>query len=281
MKINSNRIFTFVVGLPLVLCLVLFPQLRSLFILVVVITTIFAGFEVKALFNPIARSYFLKNLETIFLSSFFPITAVISVYSDIEQPVYLLLLVLAIIYIFVRSVIFYRKSDGTRALHSLMSRILLLIYPGLFSYFLIAIVSFEQANIHLTLFLTAIYCSDGFAYLIGKVWGKALNMKLMLQVSPKKTLPGFLAAIFASTLLYSLAPLLFRESLGFGSFLGMGIGIIIGMTGILGDLAESYLKRMLNKKNSGDIIPGRGGVLDSYDSVCFAAPILYIILSLL
>lgn len=108
---------------------------------------------------------------------------------------------------------------------------------------------------------------DTAAYGIGSAVGKT---KLAPHISPGKTIEGTLAGIGASALLsFILAPWL-------GLTLGrsLGLGAVMGIVAVLGDLAESTLKRDAGVKDSG-VIPGLGGVLDVLDSLLFTAPMLY------
>jgi phosphatidate cytidylyltransferase len=94
-------------------------------------------------------------------------------------------------------------------------------------------------------------------------------------VSPNKTLVGFiggfLGALALGYLYVAAVPdLLGRASLSHGIFF-----LVIAVFGNLGDLLESALKRSAALKDSGSIIPGRGGVLDSIDSLLFSAPVYY------
>lgn len=114
-----------------------------------------------------------------------------------------------------------------------------------------------------------IWSNDTFAYLSGRFFGKH---KLFERISPKKTwegsIGGFLFAIIAG-LVYAF----FTEQ----SFLFWGIGAcIVSIGGVLGDLIESKIKRITGVKDSGNIMPGHGGILDRFDAIMFAAPFFYV-----
>ncbi len=117
-----------------------------------------------------------------------------------------------------------------------------------------------------------IWINDTFAYLVGKTFGRH---KLLEKISPKKTVEGFLGgALF--TIIFSLfVPKIFdleKESNGFWLILP----IIIITFATLGDLVESKFKRSANVKDSGNIMPGHGGILDRLDSIIFVAPFVFL-----
>lgn len=114
-----------------------------------------------------------------------------------------------------------------------------------------------------------IWCADTFAYLVGRAIGKN---KLAPTISPGKTIEGFIGGIIFSMLAgYILG--IYYTSIPQLHWLIMAGGIAI--VGTLGDLYESSLKRKANFKDSGNIIPGHGGVLDRLDSFLFAALFTY------
>ena len=112
------------------------------------------------------------------------------------------------------------------------------------------------------------WSSDTFAYFVGSVLGKH---KLCPDISPGKTLEGMLGGLGGSVFFVSLLGWLFKVSL----FHTVTIGLIIGITATLGDLAESLLKRFCGVKDSGELLPGHGGILDRFDSLLFVAPAVY------
>ncbi len=123
--------------------------------------------------------------------------------------------------------------------------------------------------------LIAIWLCDTAAYFVGKSIGKH---KLFPSVSPKKTwegaVGGFLGAVAGFYLCANL-PLLLD---GFPLSHTIIIGVIIGISGQLGDLAESKLKRDTGIKDSSAILPGHGGILDRFDSIMFVIPSVFIYL---
>lgn len=115
---------------------------------------------------------------------------------------------------------------------------------------------------------------DTFAYLFGKKFGK---QKIMPSISPKKSWEGFIGG-FVSTIVASL--ILFK--INFFSeyvslFLLVIIGLILPFTATLGDFLESYFKRQAGVKDSGNFIPGHGGMLDRMDAFMITIPIIYIL----
>jgi len=126
-------------------------------------------------------------------------------------------------------------------------------------------------------FLVLIWVADSGAYFVGKRFGKR---KLALHISPGKTYEGVGGALLMSlivALLYALNLSLSLKAL----FLFLLLCLLTVMASILGDLLESLLKRQAGVKDSSQILPGHGGILDRIDSLTAAAPIFVVGLILL
>jgi phosphatidate cytidylyltransferase len=118
-----------------------------------------------------------------------------------------------------------------------------------------------------------LWLSDSLAMWIGKAIGKR---KLAPTVSPGKTMAGFIGGLAGGPIVAMI--LVFWRLEGFSPILLIVGGLMISFIGQLGDLVESCWKRSIGIKDSSSIIPGHGGVLDRFDSLLFAAPVLYIYL---
>lgn len=116
--------------------------------------------------------------------------------------------------------------------------------------------------------------SDMGAYLTGSLIGRH---KMIPHVSPGKTWEGFAGGLAFSQLAACGLFALFRGHLGVLGGWGhvMLLGLLLAVLAVVGDLAESVIKRALNAKDSGRMLPGIGGALDLIDSICFTAPALY------
>jgi phosphatidate cytidylyltransferase len=119
-----------------------------------------------------------------------------------------------------------------------------------------------------------IWVNDSFAYVVGKTLG---HTKLYPAVSPKKTVEGSIGGlIFTLVAAYIMAK--YEDIVNPTQWVILA-GVIV-LTGSLGDLVESKLKRQAGVKDSGAILPGHGGMLDRLDSLIFAAPFAYLTLML-
>lgn len=120
----------------------------------------------------------------------------------------------------------------------------------------------------LWLTLIGTWASDTFAYFSGYLLGRH---KLCPQVSPKKTVEGLIGGIIGTVCAIGVAGAYF----GFAVWPMFILGAMIAIIATIGDLAESIIKRYTGIKDSGNLIPGHGGVLDRFDSLLFTAPFVY------
>lgn len=111
--------------------------------------------------------------------------------------------------------------------------------------------------------------NDVAQFTCGKLFGKH---KIMPMVSPKKTWEGFLGGVTITTL---LALLLYHYLTPFSLITATLAGLIIGITGFIGDVTISAVKRDLAIKDTSALIPGHGGILDRVDSLTFTAPLFF------
>jgi phosphatidate cytidylyltransferase len=117
------------------------------------------------------------------------------------------------------------------------------------------------------------FCDVG-AYFTGRFLGRH---KATPVLSPKKTWEGFagglVAAVATALVIHAISPVF--PGAGWAWLSAAAFGLVVGLVGILGDLAESLVKRDCQKKDASQAVPGFGGVLDVVDSIVFAAPVVY------
>ena len=103
----------------------------------------------------------------------------------------------------------------------------------------------------------------------GLAFGKTFKGKKLTKISPNKTISGSIGSIVFSLI---LIPFFYNNMINFDSIMLVFITIIISITSQLGDLFISFLKRKAKVKNTSDILPGHGGILDRIDGIIFAIP---------
>ncbi|MFI3331207.1 MAG: phosphatidate cytidylyltransferase [Rikenellaceae bacterium] len=114
-----------------------------------------------------------------------------------------------------------------------------------------------------------VWTNDVGAYLVGMSIGRR---KLFERLSPKKSWEGFFGGV-AFTIALAMY---FANIQGFSLVFGAGLGVVISVSGVAGDLIESMFKRSVDVKDSGSIIPGHGGFLDRFDALLISAPLTLI-----
>lgn len=137
----------------------------------------------------------------------------------------------------------------------------------------------ENGNYLYLLAFIGPWVSDTFAWLCGRLFGKH---KLIPEVSPKKTVEGAVGGVVFAGLafaLYGFLVSLLNDAVTPNYVLLAVAGVICAIVSQFGDLIASFIKRQYGVKDYGSVFPGHGGVMDRFDSVLLAAPILYLVLT--
>jgi len=180
---------------------------------------------------------------------------------------YVFLLPVAVCSIFILEL--YRNFDNPFA--NIGYTLLGVIYAVLpFSFFHALAYAGATYNQHIPLaFFIMLWANDTGAYLTGRQFGRT---RLFPRHSPNKTWEGFIGGIIISALAGYIISRYYTE-LPWRNW--VSVAIIIGVVGTASDLVESMLKRSLNIKDSGTILPGHGGLLDRFDGLLLTAPIVF------
>jgi phosphatidate cytidylyltransferase len=162
--------------------------------------------------------------------------------------------------------IFNGNIEG--AIKKIATSLFIAIYTSL-GFGILFLISEINKN-YVIILIILIWISDTFAYLFGKFFGKHKNIFI---VSPNKSFEGFLGGLICPFLTVVILKYFFHEIFSISNLIIFTIST--GVFGQYGDLFESLIKRDLKIKDSSNIIPGHGGVLDRFDSLLIASPIFY------
>ncbi len=185
----------------------------------------------------------------------------------LAEQVLLLIIVISFFVSFGRALL---KKERVNGLVNAAANFLGTVYIGLmFAYILLLrfLPGVDGLNYVLFIFFV-IWVNDSLAYFTGRAFGKH---KLCPSISPKKTIEGSVGGIIGGTLMAVILSYYWQKPLLPMFFLGL----LVSVAGQFGDLVESIIKRNAAVKDSGFFLPGHGGVLDRFDSLLFAAPVVY------
>ena len=271
----KTRILTAAVALPILIASIVlpsyFPQAVWLFVVLGVLAIAAGLFEFYSL---------TKKLELKADASIAYLGAVMLVVAFIfdapaKAPDLLLATLAAFLVLVLVTQTFRFQKDFTKMLTGIGVTVLGVLYVAFLGGFLISTrVGFETRpylSTHLLgFFFLVLMGSDSGAYFAGKALGKH---KLIPKVSPGTTWEGLIGGLIAAAAFAALATFWFFPELPYQ--FSIPLAVVMAAIGVLGDLAESAMKRGSNTKDAASILPGHGGLLDRLDSLLFNAPILY------
>ena len=200
----------------------------------------------------------------------------ITISSYLDKPlVTSLFYMITIFIILITNVLNYRHKESTAAFNVTFELAALLFITFLGTY-LIKILILPNGLFWILISILPAGIGDVGAYGAGSLFGKH---KLAPNLSPNKTIEGYIGGVFAALITSYVVGLIasyYVPVITISS--AVLIGCVTGLLAPLGDLSKSIFKRQFNLKNTGDIIPGHGGVLDRIDTWLWAAPIAYFLI---
>lgn len=254
MKESQKRILSAIIG---TIVLILFVTKGSVFLSTGVFIISIIGLREFYLalkeidINPL---YYIGYFSTflMYISNFYPNV-------DLRFILFFIILTSLVIYLFSKSI----------KLVDLGSTFLGILYiPFLFSF-----INLLNGSKYIWLIFIISFGTDTFAYLGGKYFGKR---KLWPEISPKKTIEGSISGILGSL----FSTILFAIYIKDNSILLLAVlSIFVSIFSQIGDLIASKIKRTVNIKDYGYIMPGHGGILDRFDSIILGAPLIYYYIS--
>lgn len=269
-----SRLGVFFIGVPLVIVLIMLNQLNHLAIHAVVsVVSVIAAWE---FYNILSNNFTLQNkIFLLSMTGLINFTMLLRAVFEFDVSYVDFIYVASILACLSAEVLSNRSFENSNS--RIVTSITILTYTGFLLTFLTRMTFLRNSRQILIMFLTMVFFCDSLAWFFGVLFGK--NNKGFIKASPNKSIAGFCGGIFGSILSGILSWILWKD-IFIGSVLKLiFLGILISITSILGDLVESVLKRSSNCKDSGSIIPGRGGILDSIDSIVFSAPVFYFVIT--
>lgn len=258
-KMLYKRVLSAIVGIPIVLAAVHFGGIWYALLLLVVVNL--GVFEYYRLFQ--SKSY---NLPLFF--GFIGVTCFIAVIFFQQAVLVYPLIIIIFAVLYMHALLNMDRFSISEAALLLWG----IIYLGGLGGFMLMLRMLPDGAFYTYLLFFSVWLHDTLAYFIGTKWGVR---KFAPLISPNKSVEGSMAGILGLTsIMFStsiLAPTFLPLAAMQALFLGLGIAVFAQ----LGDLLESALKRQLEVKDSGALIPGHGGILDRFDSLLFTAPFVY------
>lgn len=267
------------VSIPIIMIIALALFLQSwVMVLLVVALALFSQFELVRAMSTSGKSV-IKSVSYVF-AAMSAVVFLLAYYNRTiaqNMPVYMIMLFVILCIAAFIIAIFSKEYSADSVMHTIFT----FIYPQLFFvmfYLLIIgnIANYGQMFAMFAMVFIPALLSDTLAYFFGKSFGKK---KLCPTISPKKTIVGSVAGI-AGGVIGALIVCLIVYLLGYtvGNIIIYTIvGALLAAISQIGDLSASFIKRALNIKDFGKLLPGHGGILDRIDSVIFCIPIVFIL----
>ncbi len=167
----------------------------------------------------------------------------------------------------------FRKKRYKSNILILFIKALILLYLSCFSFLIFSAITYDETLLIIYLFSICVFSDIG-----GFVFGKTFKGKKLTKISPNKTISGLIGSFILSLVLVPFF-YFYLKNLSITDLII--VSIVVSFFCQLGDLFVSYLKRKAKVKDTGDILPGHGGILDRIDGILFAVPVGLMIIRIL
>ncbi|MCQ2241426.1 phosphatidate cytidylyltransferase [Treponema sp.] len=284
----ASRLFTFFIGVPLVIGIVIWPSYNHLplHLLICFAATIGASelYDIFAVNHKLLPKKMIVTC-TALIAIVAGLCAVLPALFDMKHPhgqeiitfVYILVLLVLL------GVEVFTAPDFKDSLDKIACSVFTITYTGFLLTFISRMTVWQLNGTSITtpaisIMLLMVFFTDSIAWFFGVLLGK--STRGYVKASPNKSLVGFFGGILGAVAAGVLSYFVWKEFFEGGLVKLIITGVFIALSSIVGDLAESVFKRSAGVKDSGNVIPGRGGMLDSLDSIVMSAPIFYILFSI-
>ena len=270
----TKRLLTAAVGVPLIL-FILFLDNSLVITIAVSLLSILATYEIL-----IATKY-LRNLPITATCLLFVGAAPFILSYDILHPYVPIISMVFLILLFTIMIFAHNTVNFEEiAVMAFVS----ICFPLSFGSLAFTQIRFEQHGVFYLVFIfTSTWIGDAGAFFVGTFFGKH---KMAPSISPKKSWEGFVGGIVSSGIFSIIISILYEAidymTTGTNNFkidliYLFLLSIVCSVLGVLGDFTASFIKRQCSVKDFGSIFPGHGGILDRFDSILFAAPLVYVL----
>ena len=277
----AQRLLIFFIGIPAVLLIVLLSKFNHLLLHIALLGVIIIALnEIYGILK--TKGHLQPKLFLAILSLVPTVVSYLYISFNFSSFFVYFSFVICSLLIMTKEVFFPTdkgENNFEKSIYSIISGLFIIFYVGLLPSFISRLSGLTNSVWYLSLYFIMTFICDSFAWLFGMTLGK--GNRGFIKVSPNKSIVGFVGGIFGSILIALLTQHFFPEILPGPFYKGIILGFVVSVFAITGDLVESLLKRSADCKDSGNVIMGRGGILDSIDSLLFVAPVFYIMLEIL
>ena len=268
----AKRLLVFFIGVPLVIGVVSLYYYN--YIALNILAVVGSAFGANEFYNMASKKVkmFPKTLVIIFTAAL-PFLAYNFILLDLDLSNLTWFLVLEI-FLFMGAEALFSKSFEDSIIKISLT-VLIIFYTGFMITFVTRLTSIkENATIFIYLYFILVFMCDSGAWFFGVLFGK--STRGIFSASPNKSIVGFFGGIITSIASGILLKFIFPDILFGPIWKIILVAFGTALAAIVGDLIESVFKRSCEVKDSGNLIPGRGGALDCIDSLILGAPIYYI-----
>lgn len=267
----GKRLLTFFIGLPIILGLV-FLNFQHHLVLNIIITIgcVIGSYEFCSIVS--SKIKLTSKVLVMTFAGLLPLLGYIFILSDISLEILLWVFTLEIL--FIMAVECFTAKEFSVSLEKISFSILALFYCSYMPTFITRLCYYENSVPLLILYFVFVFMCDSGAWFFGILFGK--NNRGIFKASPNKSIAGFVGGIITDIALAVVIRAIFPDFFHGEYWRIIILAFITAVAAIIGDLVESVFKRSCGAKDSGKLIPGRGGLLDCMDSLIAAIPVYYI-----